>query len=727
MKPALSLLTLAILSSPALAATETKKELEVIEVTSNFRQVNLMHTQGSISVIANDEISKRMASHSEDLLAGMANVNYSSGASRGNFVQIRGIGLRSQFVDPINPSVGLIVDGINYSGLGGAAMLFDVESFSLYRGPQGTQFGNDALAGLIKLDSTAASSEQDSRFMMSIGDYNSRRLGLATGGAVSDTVNVRFSAVNQVSDGYINNEYLDRKDTNNIDESNIKFKINWQATELLTIDTTLHYIDIDNGYDAFSLDMNRISYSDQPGQDTQETKAVGVSAIYDGFEGAVLQINLSALDSDLSYSYDEDWAYGQYTWLSDDPTYTPDPCDTTQGPCLADADGYSSTDKYLRSRVQNTIDIRLLSKGKTLLDNKASWVAGVYVNQRNSDLTRQYTWLSQDFTSSNEHDDIALYGQISYDLYPKTTLTIGARIAQYDIDYLDNAGINQQVSDNLYGFNIGLKHQLNEQAMTFITFSRSDKAGGINGEALAKLSDINDEALKQQLLNNKSFDPETLYTAEFGVKGRSLNDDLNIKLSAFYNYRSNPQLKGWVTDKVDAKADTFVGYIDNAGGGRGYGLELETRYQLSDNIELYYNVGYLVTKIKDYVVHNKKIDDLNLHNRQMAHAPEYQFNAGINYQADNGFYASYELAGKDSFYFSDSHNEQSASYVLNNLTAGYQGDNWRLNLSAKNIFDKETQVRGFYFGNDPRDWYEAHNYVQLGAPSTVNLSLEMNW
>ena len=55
------------------------------------------------------------------------------GASRGRFVLIRGIGERSQFVEPLNPSIGLIIDGIDFSGLGNAGTLFDVEQVEVLR------------------------------------------------------------------------------------------------------------------------------------------------------------------------------------------------------------------------------------------------------------------------------------------------------------------------------------------------------------------------------------------------------------------------------------------------------------------------------------------------------------------------------------------------------------------------------------------------------------------
>ncbi|MGB1298022.1 MAG: TonB-dependent receptor, partial [Psychrobium sp.] len=451
MKTALSLISLAILSSPAFANTQangnqTDKALEVIEVTSNFRQANLMKTSGSISVVDADKIVKNGAMHTQDLLGNFANVNFSSGASRGNFVQIRGIGLRSQFVDPINPSVGLLIDGINYSGLGGAGALFDVESVNLYRGPQGTQFGNDAMAGIITIDSTAATSEQTNRVMLTGGNYGTFGTGVAVGGAVTDNFNARLSAQSQKSDGYITNNHLKREDTNDVDESNVKLKTNWQVTEDLVINSTLHYIDVDNGYDAWSLDENGRTLSDEPGEDKQRTKAIGVSAYYNGFESVELQVLASSLDSDLLYSYDEDWSYkGIHDWE------------------------YSSFDAYARTRKQSNLDVRLLSKGQTLFNNTTSWVAGVYASERDSGLTRTYTYADNDFSSDNEHSDLAVYGELKYALSEKTSMTFGARVGQYDIDYMDNNGVVRNVDDNLYGLHFNVTNQVNEQAMTYVS------------------------------------------------------------------------------------------------------------------------------------------------------------------------------------------------------------------------------------------------------------------
>ena len=72
---------------------------------------------------------------------------------------MRGIGERGQFAEPLNSSVALLIDGVDFSGLGTAATLFDVSQVEVLRGPQGTLYGANALAGLINVvtPSSAAS------------------------------------------------------------------------------------------------------------------------------------------------------------------------------------------------------------------------------------------------------------------------------------------------------------------------------------------------------------------------------------------------------------------------------------------------------------------------------------------------------------------------------------------------------------------------------------------
>ncbi len=134
----LSLAILAALSTTASANSAeenaaSEQAVERILVQGDFRQQQLQKLPGSILVLSQQDISRQNAQHLDDLLQQAANVNFSAGASRGRFLQIRGIGERSEFVDSINPSVGVLIDGIDYSALG-VSSLADVQQVEIFRG-----------------------------------------------------------------------------------------------------------------------------------------------------------------------------------------------------------------------------------------------------------------------------------------------------------------------------------------------------------------------------------------------------------------------------------------------------------------------------------------------------------------------------------------------------------------------------------------------------------------
>ena len=66
------------------------------------------------------------------------NLNWSAGTSRPRFFQIRGVGELSQWQGAPNPSVGFLIDDIDFSGIGMPATLLDVDHIEVLRGPQGT-------------------------------------------------------------------------------------------------------------------------------------------------------------------------------------------------------------------------------------------------------------------------------------------------------------------------------------------------------------------------------------------------------------------------------------------------------------------------------------------------------------------------------------------------------------------------------------------------------------
>lgn len=694
MKRRLSLLSAAIL--PLFAASSIAyaedTELETILVTGDFKKESIQTLSASASLFSDHEINQRGAKFLDEMLASAANVNFTSGASRGRFVQIRGVGLRSQFVDPINPSVGLVIDGINYSGLGGSSLLFDIDQVEIYRGPQGTRFGADALAGMIQMESAAPTLNPSVKVQLGAGNYNSYEAGIAAGTGITDDTSVRASLYQRESDGYVENIYLN-KDTQQQDELVSRFKLHSQLTNNLRTELSVHYIDINNGYDAFTLDNSRYSVADEPGEDNQESIAVGLANIYTGFDWFDVSLNVSGIDSELLYSYDEDWV-----------------CNDETQPQLCAAGlhewGYSSTDAYLRDRKDHAAELQFNGKS-------GDWVAGIYYQGREVDLERQYTWLAHPFASNYETTNLAAYGQLTTPIGPKTTLITGLRVEQYKGDYIDNNGFIEETDDVMVGGKLALEYQVIDRTMIYTSITRGYKAGGINSEALAKAKDEGLNLDADFFANHTSFAPEYLWSGEFGVKGSSLDDKFVLRLAAFYMYREDMQLKSW-----QVEGQKFTGYIDNASSGENYGLEIEGSYQATENLLLTGSAGYLNTEINDFVAQS----GLDQDGRDQAQAPKYQYAFTARYNFTPALYASIGVEGKDDYYFSDSHNSKAPSSNLVNASLGYESENWSINAWARNLFDEDVPTRGFEFGNDPLDGYATHTYTQLGEPMVAGVT-----
>ncbi len=694
----LSLITAALLPllGAPIAANADDSDLERIVVTGDFQRESIQTLSASASLFSEDEINQRGASYLDEMLGSAANVNFASGASRGRYIQIRGVGLRSQFVDPINPSVGLVIDGINYSGLGGSSLLFDIDQVEIYRGPQGTRFGADGMAGMIQMGSAKATSDPSLKLQVGAGTYNTREAGIAASTGLTDDTSARVSYFRRKSDGYVDNLYLN-DETQNQDEQVARFKINSQLTKHLNTELNLHYIDINNGYDAFTLDNSRNSVADEPGQDNQESYAIGVNNTYTGFDAFDVNLNLSAIDTELLYSFDEDWV-----------------CNDTSEPKLCAAglhpDGYSSTDLYSRDRDDQSVDLQFNSK-------TGNWVAGIYYQNRDVDLERQYTWLASPFSSTYETSNVAVYGQVATPIGPKTTLITGLRVEQYQGDYTDSNGFIQDTDDVMVGGKIALEYQVIDRTMIYTSITRGYKAGGINSEALAKAKDEGLNLSADFFQQHTSFDPEYLWSGEFGVKGSSLDDKFTLRLAAFYMHRDDIQLKAW-----QVEGQQFTGYVDNASSGSNYGLEIEGSYQLTDNLFLTGSAGYLNTEIDDFVTQS----GLNQDGREQAQSPKYQYAFTARYNFTNAFYGMVGIEGKDDYYFSDSHNSQAPSSNLVNLSFGYEADMWAVRAWARNVFDETLPTRGFEFGNDPQDGYQTHTYTQLGEPRVAGVTFTLN-
>ncbi|MBU3071459.1 TonB-dependent receptor [Aestuariicella sp. G3-2] len=668
--------------------TQSEALLPSVTVTAEFRESNINDIPSSISVIGEHVIEQRNAQHLEEILSLAPNVNYASGASRARFYQIRGIGERSQFVEPLNPSVGLIIDDIDFSGLGNAGTLLDIDQVEVLRGPQGTQYGANALAGLINIKSQDPTDTPEARLEASVAEYDTYTLSAVVSGPLSDSLSYRLAIQQQGSDGYTENDFLNRDDTSDRDEQILRGKLRWNASDKLTIDTTLIYSDIDNGYDDFSLDNTRHTLSDEPGHDRQETTALGIKATYEINSVFNVEMVTSYVNSNIEYGYDEDWTYSNIC--------AGQPCDGWE---------YSSFDNYIRDRQTATVDFRLVSQADGRWFNETTdWLFGLYYQDQSEDLKREYTYQSQDFISDYATDRSAVYGQLETHLSEKLTLITGLRLERYTSDYQDNDAVDFDHDEDLWGGRVALQYQLNDNGMIYSLVSRGFKTGGINSNP----------ALPE---SRRSYDTEHMLNYELGTKWSLLDNTLQTQIALFYQLRDEVQVKQSILITNSDLSTEFIDSFDNAAKGNNYGLEAQIQWRASDHWQFEGSLGLLDTELKDFV--NAEGDDLD--GREQAHAPDYQFSLASTYYFTDKLSARLEVEGKDSFYFSDSHEERSDSYELWNANLTYTEANWQVALWGRNLLDEEYQVRGFSFPNDPRKFYITEPYYQYGEPRIIGV------
>lgn len=669
-----------------------------ILVTAEFRDTPLQQQGASTSVLTGNELQLRAAQHLEDVLNVAPNVNYASGASRARFFQIRGIGERSQFVEPLNPSIGFIIDGIDFSGLGTAGTLFDVEQIEILRGPQGTLHGANALAGLINITTMAPQEEPALTVEATAAAYDTWSAGITgTGPLIADRLLYRLAVNVYESDGFIENDYLDRDDTNNRDETSIRGKLRWLAGDSDTLDLTLLYTDIDNGYDAFSLDNRRHTLSDQPGKDTLQSTALGLHWQRSG-DRVSTEASLSLATTETDYGYDEDWSFVG----------------------IAPGWEYSSFDLYQRERDSYSAELRVLSTEPMLLAGLSSdWVAGVYYLGDREDLQRSYTYLERDFSSTYDTDTLAAFGQLDTALTDQFTLVTGLRLERRETDYADNNEVSDDPGETLWGGRLSLEYTLDANRMLYAGVSRGYRANGVNAGILASSGISDDPDITAGLARLSTYDEESLLNYELGFKASTRDNSLRTRLAVFYMDRSDQQVKGSLVIPRSDGSTAFIDYTSNAAEGNNYGLELELDWQASDRLSLYANLGLLETEFDRYI----NADGEDLSGREQAHAPAYQYAAGGQLDVGAGFYLRMDFEGKDDFFFSDRHDVKSPSQDLLHMRLGYIADNWSLALWGRNLTDEDYYVRGFgSFGNDPRKEYIVEPYYQFGEPRLVGVS-----
>jgi iron complex outermembrane receptor protein len=660
--------------------------LDEIVVTADFRNRPVSELPSSVTVMSAEFIEEAAVQHFEELINVVPNLNWSGDGHRARYFQIRGVGELEQYQGAPNPSVGFLVDDIDFSGIGTVATLFDVQSIEVLRGSQGSRYGANALGGLIYVQSTAPSADRNGRFEVTVADDDALSIGAAFGGALnaSETSTFRVSAQKYESNGFRDNSYLNRKDTNARDELALKTRFRFAPSDTFEANLALMYSKIDNGYDAFSLDNTYTMLSDKPGKDAQES--IGSSLRLDWTDlGELTLTSITALaNSDIDFGYDADWGNDD-SW--DPVTY----------------DYVSDNDRERDSLSQ---EFRLSSD---------RWLIGVFASKLEETLLTLHTgeyydpfydWadsLFYPFGSDYDATNVSLFGQYDYDFREVTRLTAAVRFEQRDSDYSDTDGLIAAQSDSMWGGELSISHDVNDAATAFARISKGYKAGGFN------LGVVDPDI--------REFAAEELWTIEAGIKSQLFDSSLHLNASIFQSRRVDQQVR--TSFQLEAGDPTSFGFATiNVDNGESLGVEADIRWYPGDQWELYANIGLLDATLGDFAESRPGPSG-----RKQAHAPQYTFAGGIVFRHPTGVFARLDATARDAFYYDVSHDQRSESYELVNTRLGFEGESWTVSLWARNLFDENYAVRGFYFGNEPPDFPDTL-YTRLGDPRQIGITVE---
>jgi iron complex outermembrane receptor protein len=718
-------------SSPADASDSSSSDpqLDEIVVTATLRAAPAIEVPASVTVLDGQTLRDAGRANFEDVLGLIPNLNWAGDTSLPRYFQLRGIGELEQYQGAPNPSVGFLVDDVDFSGLGSAGTLYDIDQVDVLRGPQATRYGANALGGLIYLRSAEPTYTLYGRVDLDGGDYGTRSEGAVLSGPIDALDSgFRLAVQHYYTNGYYHNLYLNRDDTNSQDEYTYRTKWVINPSDRLRIELTAMQVDIDNGYDAYAIDNSRNTESDQPGVDSQHSTGVSARAHYLADETVGFTAIATYAKSVIKYSYDGDWG-NPVLWAP-----------------VATVDQYSEIQN--RDRTTQTIELRL----GTEQPRGFGWLVGFYGNQLDETLSDlsfgNYQPLGTPVDPVDDQSDnvinsgyrarnLALYGELDGDMTTDLRWSLGLRGERWSATYqgttTDFLGTNTgytnalvlptaiesitpavlSPANDLWGGHASLTYKLDPVQSLYATVSRGYKAGGFN---------LSQDLLPSQL----SFNPETDVSLETGYKADMLDHRLELNADIFYLSRHDAQIKTSF-QSVANNPDDFVFYTGNAASGHNYGFESDVNWRATDRLTLGADLGLLQTYFEDFVQQGASGTTTLLVSRELANAPHWQAAANATYRDSRGAFARVDVTGMGGYYFDLPPNATtSRPYGLLNAKIGWETPRWSAYLSGRNLLDKRYPVRGFYFGDVPPN-FPNEVYVQLGDPRTWVASVSVSF
>lgn len=584
-------------AAPAMAqsadAPSNAANIDDIVVTAQRRSENIREVPFAVTAM-NQETLTTIAAGGADILSLSGRVpSLQIESSNGRYAPrfyIRGLG-NVDFDFTASQPVSVVLDDVVLESvyLKGFPM-FDVQQLEVLRGPQGTLFGRNTPAGVVKIDTVKPSDDLTGYGSLTYGNLGSTRAEAGVTLPLSDTLSMRVSGLWNHRDDWVNNAYdapfakKDGKDLGNFDDIAGRVHVAWTPTERLSALLTLQARDYDgtgtmNRANAFTKGSNKLN-------DNFDRKTVWYDGGRNNFQrqkttSETLQVNYDFGPATLtgvvgayqgSSAGDGDIDGGVASAPAGSPYKTPFNVES----------GTLSSDLQ-----QNTYELRLASNG----DNRLGWQVGAFYWQERINLVSgtfngvggliptKVTDITQ------KSDSWSVFGQANYRVTDALKVTAGVRYTEDNRDYLGRITIGTPVNgqgaisvgDEQVSWDVSALYEVNDALNLFARVAKGYRGPSIQGRNLPVLT---------------TADSETVMSYEAGFKSRLWDGRARLNGTA-YIY------------EVDDMQFTAIGGADNsnrlinAEKGEGYGLEFDGDVYLGAGFSLSAGAAWNHTEIKD--------------------------------------------------------------------------------------------------------------------------------
>jgi iron complex outermembrane receptor protein len=708
-------------------------QLEVISVTARKRVENAQEIPVSVSALQGDNLD---AYSSAGMDIRFMNAKIPSLAVESSFGRsfprfyVRGLGNTDFDLNASQP-VSLVVDEVvQENPILKGFPVFDVERVEVLRGPQGTLFGRNTPAGLVKFDSVKPSEDTSGYAALSYGTLGAIDFEGAVGTSLSDNLSVRISGLHQEKDDYIDNraEGFEQEDAlGGYEENAARVQFLYQADDFSAL-LNYHIRDLDGTPIVFHTNIAEpgtneirkgfeadVVYQDAAEFATQQvtTQGANLKLEWDLSETHTLT-SISAWESAEIYSRaDVDGGYVDPNFYG--PDAVDDPNAVGWGAQTADA---------IPDHNQYTQELRLSSN----LNGPLNYQAGVfyYYEDLTIDTYDFITSTADDpnhgaqngfSTQDQETTAYAVFGSVDYDVAEDLSMTVGVRYSHDEKDFtaqlLDHPFIpgddggnfteSAETSDSHVSWDVSGVYKLNDDVNVFARLANSFRAPSIQGRVLYDQ-------------NVSVADSETTNSFETGIKSDLLDGRGRVNATVYYFEMQDQQLTAVGGEN---NSNTLL----NADKTVGYGFELDTQWILTDEVNASFNISYNSTEIQDEGLSVATCgsgtctvtDPLNengkavIDGNSLPNSPEWIANFTLRYAtevADGEFFAYTDWSYRSDVNFFLYHAEEFNGKALleGGIRTGYNwesGNNeYQVSAFVRNLTDEQVIIGGVDFNNN---------------------------